>query len=97
MDEKEARVPFYEHVLLDQFLSQFPQIEPIQQFMTIVLNGLSQNSFLSVTEKHEVINWYKSYFNDKLDIIKEALETEKMEELYLRQGEKVAENASVKK
>lgn len=47
--------------------------------MTLALNGLSQNSFLSIKEKKEIIDWYKTYFNDKMDIIKEALEAERQE------------------
>ena len=47
--------------------------------MSIVLNGLSKNSYLSVAEKREVIDWYKNYFTDKLDIINEALHAEKLE------------------
>ena len=50
--------------------------------MALVLNGLSQNSFLSIKEKKEIIDWYKTYFNDRIDIIKEALEAEKLEESY---------------
>ncbi|RNA33380.1 28S ribosomal mitochondrial [Brachionus plicatilis] len=79
VDESDAQVPFHEHVFLDHYLEEFPQIEPIQNFMTLALNGLSQNSFLSIKEKKEIIDWYKTYFNDKMDIIKEALEAERQE------------------
>ena len=72
-------MPFFEHVFLDHHLEEFPDIEPIQEFMTLVLNGLSKNSFMSVDEKKEIIRWYKDYFNEKLDIIKESQELEKME------------------
>jgi small subunit ribosomal protein S31 len=78
VNASDAQTPFYEHVFLDNYLEEFPQIEPIQQFMTLALNGISQNSFLSLSEKKEIIEWYKDYFNDKLDIIKEALEAEKV-------------------
>ena len=72
-------MPFFEHVFLDHHLEEFPDIEPIQEFMTLVLNGLSKNSFMSVDEKKEIIRWYKDYFNEKLDMIKEALEVERNE------------------
>jgi hypothetical protein len=72
-------VPFHEHVLLDSYLSEFPDIDPVQQFMTMVLNGLSKNSYLSVVEKKEVILWYKSYFSEKIDIIRQALDADQLE------------------
>ena len=77
IDELDAQVPFHEHVILDHYIDEFPDIEPIRQFMILALNGLSQNSFLTINEKRDIINWYKEYFNEKLDIIKEALEAEK--------------------
>jgi hypothetical protein len=47
--------------------------------MKLVLNGLSQNAYLSVKEKKEAIGWYRSYFFDKLDDINLAIEAEKLE------------------
>jgi len=82
IDETEAQIPFYEHVFLDSYLDEFPQIEPVQEFMTLALNGLSQNSFLSLNEKKEIIQWYKNYFSEKQDLIKEALENEAKETEY---------------
>ena len=79
IDEEQANVPFFDHIFLDHHLEEFPDIEPIQEFMTLVLNGLSKNSYISVEEKKEIIGWYKNYFNEKLDIIKEAQELERME------------------
>jgi hypothetical protein len=42
--------------------------------MALVLNGLSLNSFLTLNEKKEIINWYKEYFIQKDEIIKMAFE-----------------------
>jgi hypothetical protein len=78
-DQSESKVPFYEHVFLEDHLDQFPQIEPIQQFMALALNGISQNSFLNIQEKKEIIEWYKNYFNEKLDIIQESLYADEIE------------------
>lgn len=75
-DEKEANIPFHEHVFLDQYLEDFPNIAAIQEFMTLVLNGLSLNSFLTLNEKKEIIDWYKEYFKEKDEIIKKIFETE---------------------
>lgn len=82
MDESEAETPFQDYVFLDNYLEQFPDIEPVQEFMTLVLNGLSKNSFISLSEKKDIITWYKNYFNEKEDLIQEALESEKLEYEY---------------
>lgn len=74
--DEDYKMPFHEHVLLDHYLDEFPQVAPIQNFMTLVLNGLSKNPFLTVREKQEAIYWYKDYFEDKLDIIKESIRIE---------------------
>ena len=79
IDETEAQIPFYEHIFLDSYLDKFPQIEPVQEFMILALNGLSQNSFLSLNEKKEIIDWYVKYFEEKKDLILTALENEKLE------------------
>ena len=80
IEENEANISFDQHIFLDSYLEQFPQIDPIQQFMTLVLNGISHNSFLSLNEKKEIISWYKKYFEEKLETIKDALEREKLEQ-----------------
>jgi small subunit ribosomal protein S31 len=72
-------MPFYEHVMLDHYLEEFPEISEIQNFMKLVLNGLSDNPFLTVEEKKNTIEWYKNYFSDKLDIINESIRIEKLE------------------
>ena len=80
MDEHEdAQTPFYEHIFLDHHLERFPSIEPIQQFMTLAINGLSHNGFITLKEKLEIIDWYLNFFTEKLDLIKEALEAERRE------------------
>jgi len=88
IDEAEAQIPFHEHVFLDSYLEKFPQIEPIQEFMVLALNGLSQNSFLSLNEKKEIIDWYIKYFKEKEELIKEALESEKKEAEQINQQKK---------
>ena len=65
-------------------MENFPQIEPVQQFMTLVLNGISLNSFLTLNEKKEIIEWYKKYFEEKLDIIKQAIDDEKQEQEFFK-------------
>ena len=82
IDESEANIPYHDHIFLESYLEKFPQLEPIQQFMTLVLNGISHNSFLNFNEKMEIIEWYKNYFEKKLDIINEALEAERLEKEY---------------
>ena len=85
IDESEAQIPFHEHVFLDSYLDLFPPIEPVQEFMVLALNGLSQNSYLSLNEKQEIIDWYVKYFEEKKELIKEALDNEKLEFSYKQQ------------
>jgi len=68
-------------------LDQFPDIAPVQEFMTLVLNGLSKNSFLSLQEKQDIIGWYKKYFDEKQELILEALNAERQEAEYREQLE----------
>jgi hypothetical protein len=82
IDESEAHVSFSEHVFLDAFLEEFPDIAPVQEFMVLALNGLSKNSFLSVGEKRAVVEWYKTYFKEKEELIVEALQAERLENEY---------------
>ena len=58
----EDETSFEEHVFLDHFLDEFPDKEPIQKFMELVITGLQQNPYLSVEEKKNRILWYKGYF-----------------------------------
>ena len=72
MDE-EAKVPFYEHVFLEDKLNEgdwCPKTGPIRNFMTSVCVALSRNAYLTVTEKHEHIEWFRDYFNERIDTIK---------------------------
>ncbi|XP_052607772.1 28S ribosomal protein S31, mitochondrial [Peromyscus californicus insignis] len=62
---------FHEHIFLDKYLEGFPKQGPIRIFMELVTNGLSKNPYLSVKQKVEHIEWFRSYFNDKRDILKE--------------------------
>lgn len=87
VDENEAEVSFSNHVFLDSHLEQFPDIAPVQEFMTLVLNGLSKNGFLSIEEKESIIDWYRKYFDEKKDLILEALNAERQEAEYREQLE----------
>ncbi|KAM8784597.1 small ribosomal subunit protein mS31 isoform 1-T1 [Rhynchonycteris naso] len=63
---------FHEHIFLDKHLEGFPQQGPIRHFMELVTCGLSKNPYLSVKQKVEHIEWFKNYFNQKKDILKES-------------------------
>ncbi|KAG9281545.1 28S ribosomal protein S31, mitochondrial [Astyanax mexicanus] len=72
MDE-EAGVPFHEHVFLERHLVDgFPQQGPVRHFMELVVTGLSKNHQLSVQQKLEHIAWFRDYFQQKQDVLKEA-------------------------
>ncbi|XP_048197410.1 28S ribosomal protein S31, mitochondrial isoform X2 [Perognathus longimembris pacificus] len=62
---------FHEHVFLDKYLEGFPKQGPIRHFMELVTCGLSKNPYLSVKQKVEHIEWFRNYFNEKRDILKE--------------------------
>lgn len=63
---------FHEHVFLDKYLEDFPKQGPIRHFMELVTCGLSKNPYLSVKQKVEHIQWFRNYFNEKQDILKES-------------------------
>ncbi|XP_050393615.1 28S ribosomal protein S31, mitochondrial [Patella vulgata] len=71
--KEEAKVGFHEHVFLDDQITDFPRKGPIRHFMELVVVGLSKNPYLSVSDKHEHINWFRQYFKDKDPVLKESL------------------------
>lgn len=70
--EEEAQVPFHEHVFLEKHLEGFPRQGPVRHFMELVVAGLSRNPYLTVQQKKEHISWFRDYFNQKEEILKEA-------------------------
>ncbi|KAM5288033.1 small ribosomal subunit protein mS31 [Ctenodactylus gundi] len=62
---------FHEHIFLDKYLEGFPKQGPIRHFMELVTCGLSKNPYLSVKQKLEHIEWFRNYFKEKRDILKE--------------------------
>ncbi|XP_038617567.1 28S ribosomal protein S31, mitochondrial [Tachyglossus aculeatus] len=62
---------FHEHIFLDKYLEDFPKQGPIRHFMELVTCGLSKNPYLSVKQKAEHIEWFRNYFHEKTDILKE--------------------------
>ncbi|XP_022089991.1 28S ribosomal protein S31, mitochondrial-like [Acanthaster planci] len=78
--EEEQEVPFHEHIFFDHLLEDLPQIEPIQNFMELVCVGLGQNPYLTVQQKHDHILWFKTYFKEREDVIREAMEADRAAE-----------------
>ena len=37
---------------------------PVRHFLELVVTGLSMNPDYTVQEKHDFINWYKSFFSE---------------------------------
>ncbi|CAJ1064118.1 S ribosomal protein S31%2C mitochondrial [Xyrichtys novacula] len=71
--EEEAQVMFHEHIFLDQHLEEgFPRQGPVRHFMELVVAGLSRNPYLTVQQKKEHISWFRDYFHQKQEILKEA-------------------------
>lgn len=70
--EEEASVPFHEHVFLEKQLESFPRQGPVRHFMELVITGLAKNHHLTVRQKKEHIDWFRDYFRQKDDVLKEA-------------------------
>ncbi|XP_046876611.1 28S ribosomal protein S31, mitochondrial [Hypomesus transpacificus] len=71
--EEEAGVPFHEHVFLERHLEEgFPRQGPVRHFMELVLVGLSHNPHLTVSQKEQHITWFRDYFQQKEEVLKEA-------------------------
>ncbi|KAK2828522.1 hypothetical protein Q5P01_019556 [Channa striata] len=71
--EEEASVPFHAHIFLAKHLEEgFPRQGPVRHFMELVVAGLSRNPFLTVQQKTEHISWFRDYFHQKEDVLKEA-------------------------
>lgn len=71
--EEEAKVGFHEHVFLEAEIADFPRRGPVRHFMELVCVGLSKNPYLTVAEKKEHINWFRTYFENKKHILDEVL------------------------
>jgi len=72
--EEEQKVSFYDHVFLEKKVQEgnwCPSKGSIRLFMASVATALSMNPYLTVQEKHEHINWFRAYFTEKLEILKE--------------------------
>ncbi|RZC36834.1 mitochondrial ribosomal protein S31, partial [Asbolus verrucosus] len=71
--EEEQKAYFAEHVFLEKHLEQWcPHKGPIRHFMELVCVGLSKNPYLTVEAKKEHIEWFKNYFEDKKQLLKEV-------------------------
>ncbi|XP_057337405.1 28S ribosomal protein S31, mitochondrial [Microplitis mediator] len=70
--EEEESVHFSEHVFLERYLKGWcPKKGPIRHFMDLVCIGLSKNPYMTVQEKKNHILWYKEYFGEKQELLKE--------------------------
>lgn len=71
---EEAKVSFTEHIFLDEHLEPWcPKRGPIRHFMELVCVGLSKNYFITAQEKKEHILWFRDYFEDKKDLLKQVI------------------------
>ena len=71
----EADAPFYEHVLLERHLHEFPNSPLIRQFMELVCIGLGRNPYWTVEQKVEHIDWFRNFFNEKTNVFNETVHT----------------------
>lgn len=70
--EEESNVHFSEHIFLERHLKDWcPNKGPIRHYMELVCIGLSKNPYMTVNEKIDHITWYKEYFNEKTELLRE--------------------------
>ncbi|XP_074838684.1 small ribosomal subunit protein mS31 isoform X2 [Carettochelys insculpta] len=79
----EDDVEFHEHIFLDKYLEDFPKQGHIRHFMELVTCGLSKNPYLSVKEKAEYIEWFRNYFQEKEELLRELIDHKKETDLNL--------------
>lgn len=71
--DDENKVFFAEHVFLEPLIDEWcPKKGPIRHFMELVCVGLSKNPFLLIEEKKDHINWFRQYFFEKNQLLKEV-------------------------
>ncbi|KAG8452779.1 hypothetical protein GDO86_004537 [Hymenochirus boettgeri] len=70
--DEEQKVEFHEHIFLDKYLEDFPKHGPIRHFMELVVCGLSKNPYITVKQKQDHIAWFRDYFQQKEDILREC-------------------------
>lgn len=72
--DAEAMVSFTEHIFLEEHLEPWcPKRGPIRHFMELVCVGLSKNYFITAQEKKEHILWFRDYFDQKKDVLKQVI------------------------
>lgn len=72
--DEEAKVSFTEHIFLEDHLEPWcPKRGPIRHFMELVCVGLSKNYFITAQEKKEHILWFRDYFEQKKDLLKQVI------------------------
>uniref|UniRef100_A0A182SMT9 Small ribosomal subunit protein mS31 n=1 Tax=Anopheles maculatus TaxID=74869 RepID=A0A182SMT9_9DIPT len=75
--EEEAQVAFTEHVFLEEHLEPWcPSKGPIRHFMELVCVGLSKNHYITAQEKRDHIFWFRDYFEQKKEILKDIIVAE---------------------
>lgn len=68
--DDEKQISFTEHIFFDEKLEPWcPKRGAIRNFMELVCIGLSKNPYLTVQQKHEHIDWYRNYFEEKREIL----------------------------
>ncbi|XP_077977292.1 uncharacterized protein LOC144432869 [Glandiceps talaboti] len=70
--DEEKSVGFHEHVFLEHLLKGFPKKGPLRHFMELVVTGLSKNAYITVQQKKDHVEWFRQYFKEKEDVLREA-------------------------
>ena len=72
VSQEEIETPWHKHLFLQSKLNEghwCPRKGAIRNFMTSVITALSMNPHLSLREKHEHIEWFRAYFEEKAPLL----------------------------
>ncbi|XP_074594109.1 mitochondrial ribosomal protein S31 [Brevipalpus obovatus] len=69
--EEQAKVPFYEHVLLDDLLEDLPDSEPVKEYMELVMVGITNNPYTTPERKKTLVRWYVDYFKKRESLLQQ--------------------------
>jgi hypothetical protein len=60
---------------LERHLHDFPASPLIRQFMELVCVGLGRNPYWTAQQKLEHIEWFRTFFHEKMHILSETVHT----------------------
>lgn len=76
--DDELQTSFTEHIFLQEYIESWcPKKGAVHNFMELICIALSKNPYLSVQQKHDHLDWYRNYFDEKRDILQRIIQETK--------------------